>query len=114
LKRLFGEENSPPSTGLFLSGELNVPWSVEHNFRAAAAIVDGNPVAILVSVALLRFAVTVTPEGKNSPLLAGKSFFRPASITILGPRSSKIRFTWTGDSGNQDVVVGPAGPLLPV
>lgn len=34
LSWLFDVRGSPPSAGLFLLGELNVPWVVEHDLRA--------------------------------------------------------------------------------
>jgi hypothetical protein len=107
LKILFGEKDFPRSTGLFLLGQLNEPWLVERHIEVAAVVAAGQPVAVIVNIAPLRFALTVTPEGKSVPILAGKSFFRPATITILGPNgvSHKISFRWNGHSDNQDLVL---------
>jgi hypothetical protein len=110
LRRLFGEEAFPPATGMFLLGELNVPWLVEQPLQAAALIDNGNPVGVLVSIAPLRFALAVVPPGDNSPLLSGKSFYRPATITMADLTNGKIIFTWKGKAGNEDIVVGPAQP----
>lgn len=107
LEVLFGEKEFPPSTGMFLLGQLNEPWGVERHIEVAAVVAAEQPVAVIVNIAPLRFALTVTPEGKNVAVIAGKSFFRPATINILGPNNSshKILFKWTGESGNQDIAI---------
>jgi hypothetical protein len=110
LRRLFGEDAFLPPTGMFLLGELNVPWLVEQPLQAAALIDSGTPVGVLVSIAPLRFALAVVPPVDNSPLLSGKSFYRPATITMANLTNGKIIFTWEGKSGNEDIVVGRAQP----
>jgi hypothetical protein len=95
---------------MYLLGELNVPWLVEQPLQAAALIDNGNPVGILVSIAPLRFALAVVPPSDNSPLLSGKSFFRPATITMADLPNGKVILTWDGKAGNEDIVVGTAQP----
>jgi len=110
LRRLFGEETFPSPTGLYLLGELSVPWLIEQPLQAGALIDSGNPVGILISIAPLRFALAVVPPDDNSPLLSGKSFYRPATITMTNLQNGKIIFNWDGKGGKEDIVVAPAQP----
>jgi hypothetical protein len=108
LKVLFGERELSAPAGLYLLGEPNRPWLVERDIEVAAVALAGEPVAIIVNIAPLRFALALTPEGRNTQILAGKSFFRPAAITVSGPNgiNHKIVFRWEGGADNSHVTVG--------
>jgi hypothetical protein len=108
LKVLFGERELPAPAGLFLLGETNRPWLVERHIEVAAIAIAGESVAIIVNIAPLRFALALTLWGGDTPILAGKSFFRPASITVSGPKgiNHKIAFRWKGESDNSHITVG--------
>lgn len=110
VRRLFGKEAFPPSTGMYLLGEMNVPWLVEQPLQAAALINNGKTLGLLVAIAPLRFALAVMPPDDKSPLLSGKSFYRPATITMKDLPNAKVTFAWDGKAGNEDIVVGPAQP----
>src|ERR1019366_10690884 len=51
-----------------------------------------------------------TLHSDNSPLLSGKLFYRPATITMADIPNGKVILTWDGKAGNEDIVVGPAQP----
>ncbi|MGA7462138.1 MAG: hypothetical protein WBW69_18045 [Candidatus Korobacteraceae bacterium] len=107
VRRLFGEEPFPPRSGLYLLGELNVPWLVDQPFSAGALTADGRPIGILINVAPLRFALAAVPPADDSPLLASKSSYRPATITMANLPNGKILFKWDGTADRQDIVIGP-------
>jgi hypothetical protein len=52
----------------------------------------------------------VVPPSDNSPLLSGKSFYRPPTITMKDLPNGKIIFTWEGKAGNENIVVASAQP----
>lgn len=112
LRVLFGERDLPPSVGLFLMGQPNAPWLVERHIEVAAFADAEEPVAVMVNIAPLRFVLTLTPEGRHSPVLVGKSWFQPGAITVAGPNgiNHRIVFKWKGGTNHPHVIVGYVTP----
>jgi hypothetical protein len=108
LGALFGEAALPEKSGLFLLGEIKVPWFVGEPMGVAAIVHDGKPAGVLVNIAPLRFALTIAPEARDSALVSGKSFYRPTSVTVGGPDSRTIKLNWNDDAVRVlEVVVAP-------
>jgi hypothetical protein len=66
----------------------------------SAIVLHEKPVGLVINIAPLRFILALVPASE-SPLLSGKSYDRPATITMLGANNGggKVVFRWKGSAG---------------